>query len=393
MRALLKIGIASVVFGYFAACSPVQFEKLPDPGCGTGCVTTTTSPGKKKYSQEKTIGEGLVDILIINDNSGSMSFEQSKMADRFPTFLQSLGSMDYRIAMTTTDISSNFSSTPVGVKNYPSAANGNGAFQDGNLLAFGSAKYLDRSTPSKESLFNSVIKRNETIVCEQSGYQTCPSGDERGIFAANLVLDRTASEFMRPLAHLAVIILSDEDERGLSDPRSVRDQNDQSLLSLYPLENYDKPETLISRFKQRFPEKTLSVHSIIVPPRENDANSDACLAQQSGQTSNPNQPGNPFVRGTVGYSYAKASTLTGGKIGTICASDYGAQLTDIGYYLQGQVTSMPFNCRPVNDTFTLKDQTGRDLSATPDFDKLEVKINEKLGPNTKITLEYECLDQ
>lgn len=392
MRAFWKLGIASVVFGYFAACSPVQFEKMPEAPCGSegvACIQKCTGANCiQSYTLEKRVGEGLVDILFVDDNSGSMSQEQRKMAERFPTFLQTLDArgLDYRIAITTTDVSSTFSSTPAGIKNPPSQWNGNGAYQDGKLLEFSSGlKFLTRDTPSKYDLFTQTIQRKETLDCENSNYQSCPSGDERGIFAANLTLDREAKmpEFIRPTAHLAIIVLSDEDERGMSDARSAENDNDRSVMAMYPLESYDLPETLISRFKQQFPSKTLSVHSIIVKPNEPGK---ACLRAQTGQS------GNPFIRGTEGYSYEKLSNRTGGVVGSICESDYGAQLQQIGYSLASEVTSLPFSCRPINDDFdvTFEPALGHDVNVTADFDKMVLQIGEQLPPMTKVTLKYDC---
>lgn len=393
MRAYWKVGIMSTVFGYFAACSPVQFEKMPDPACGSegvACVQKCYGTSCiQNYKDVRQVGEGLVDILIVNDNSGSMSPEQQKMGERFPTFLQSLGKLDYHIGMITTDISSTFTSTPAGIKNPRAAKNGNGKFQDGNLLEFAAGvKFLTKATANKENLFLETIKRDETIACENSGYKDeyCPSGDERGIFAANLALDRTGSDapgFLRPTAHLAIIILADEDERGMSDSRSARDSNDRALISMYPLEELDKPATLVSRFRQRFPDKTLSVHSIIIRPGDTN-----CLNAQTAQ--NINGVVNPFIRGTEGYSYAALSELTGGKIGTICDSDYGVQLADIGSYLQYQVVSFPLACRPINDEFKVTDDLGNDVNATADFNKMEVVVDDHLPELTKVTLEYTC---
>jgi hypothetical protein len=386
MRTLYRLGIAGAIFGYFVACSPVQFQGLPAEGPG---VTTKAYVCDKvcsgnsciqRCSTEKTVGEGLVDILIVNDNSGSMSFEQAKMADRFSTFVQSLGSLDYRIAMTTTDISNRFSQSPSPSMN-PYRNDGK---QDGLLLEFTSGvKYIDRSTPNKETLFANTIKREETLTCEQSGFKTCPSSDERGIFAANLTLDQegTVAQFLRPLAHLAIVILSDEDERGLSDSRSVLDDSDKQLITSFPLENYDKPETLVSRFKARFPEKTMSVHSIIVKPGDI-----ACRNAQTGQG------GNAWVRGVEGYSYAALTNLTGGKLGSICANDYGSQLTDIGYSLQEKVTSLPLKCHPLNDDFSvsLTPQPTTTIQAEADFSTMVVNFKGQMPPLTKIRLDYDC---
>jgi hypothetical protein len=387
MSSTRNYSIIAFIFAYFTACSPMKFEKIVDEESvrirQALCPKVCDANGEnciQRCQTEKIVGEGLVDILIVNDNSGSMSYEQRKMADRFPDFLSAMENLDYRIAMITTDVSSAYSSTPAGIKNLPGPYNGYGALQDGNLIEFSSGlKYISRSTPGKESLFRNTIQRSETLHCENSGYRECPSGDERGIFAANLVLDRTASQFMRPLAHLAVIILSDEDERGLSDSRSVQSSDDERLRQMYPLENYDLPETFVSKVRQKFPEKTFSVHSIIVKPGDT-----SCRIAQSSQ--------GDFVRGVEGYSYARLSQLTGGVIGTICASDYGSQLREIGYALQGQVSSVAFLCRPLGDNFNVEfiPQPSNNVRVTADFAKLELKIHDPLPPLTKVRLRYDC---
>ena len=386
MRLAWKITAVAVFFGYFAACAPVRFEKPPEPPCGgkDGVVCEQKCSGSdciRSYKQEQVVGEALVDILIINDNSGSMSREQQEMGSKFPTFLQSLGSMDYRIAMTTTDISRDKSKSPYD-GNLPGPFNGNGSLQDGNLISFGGGKYLERTTPNKESVFNNAIVRNETLHCDQSGYSECPSSDERGIYAMNMVLDRTAGSFMRPLAHLAVIVLSDEDERGISDykPVSSRSNNDNELIRLYPQESYDRPETFVSKMKSAYPGKTLSVHTIIIQPGDS-----ACLSQQAEPSRN--------LFGREGFAYNKLATLTGGTKGSICASDYGAQLTNIGNYIANQVTSMSFACRPINDQYdvTFSPKPAKDIDVTADFSKLELKIEDPLPPLTKVTLTYQCL--
>jgi hypothetical protein len=79
-------------------------------------------------------------------------------------------------------------------------------------------------------------------------------------------------------------------------------------------------------------------------------------------------------------------------IGTICASDYGAQLRDIGYALQSQVSSVAFLCRPIGDSFDVEliPQPSSNVRVTADFDKLELKIHDSLPPLTKVRLKYDC---
>jgi len=393
MNHQLRLALAIGMISYFGACAPVKFETLPKDGKGvvTRCenqVCTDT------YTEERMVGEGLVDILIVNDNSGSMSFEQAKMANAFTGFIDSLGSLNWRLAMTTTDISSPAGTRPDSYLYNPSTAyNGYGALQDGKLIDFGGGqKYLAGSPAStsteranNNSKFNATIKRQETINCESSGFTQCPSGDERGIFAANLALQNHAGQFARPTAHFAVVILSDEDERGISSYNPSTDSNDMQVKQMYPLESMDHPQTLIDRSRSLFPEKTMSVHSIIVRPGDS-----SCFNSQIGQVA-----GNPWIRGSYGFAYQHLSQLTGGVVGNICASNYTTQLQQIGMTIQNQVTSIPFRCRPINDDYdvTFTPQPASAVNVTADFSRMLLKIDSVLPPMTKVKLTYTCVSE
>src|SRR6185436_15414002 len=98
---------------------------------------------------------------------------------------------------------------------------GYGAFQDGKFLQFtntshqGSGLYvINKNTPNAQDLFQGTIQRSETLACDQSGFSAaaCPSTDERGIYAANLAIKSGQHSFFRQGAHLALVILSDENE-------------------------------------------------------------------------------------------------------------------------------------------------------------------------------------
>ena len=391
----LKITAALVMTTYIVACSPVKFDKKAEVGsiCGAdGVACVTQCEGEACFDHitvSKTSGQQQVDILVVNDNSGSMSPEQAKMGSKFPTFISSLGSLNYRIAMTTTDISDGTSYALSETKTMPpnqGSSRLKNVVQDGNLITFGNgAKFLEGANGSassmNESYFNQAVKREETLTCEQSNYANCPSNDERGVFAATLAIEKNESSFLRPIAHLAVIILSDEDERGISDSRSAKNSNDQALINLYKRENYDLPATLLSKFKTKYPGKSISVHPIIVRPGDS-----SCLNTQT--------VGN--IRGVEGYTYSELFSLTGGTMGSICESDYGSTLTEIGNYVQKESISLPFQCRPVNDayeiTFTKKDGTkiAQDVDVEADFDKLTLRVISALPPETTAKLSYKC---
>lgn len=409
MERQLKAGIAVLMLSYFGACAPVTFDAAPSgpqPNVVKKC--TTANQCYYEVTDSWAIGEGKVDILIVNDNSGSMSYEQNKMAAAFTGFLTSLNTLDYRIAMTTTDVSdtrARINGVTNAWYNPPGPYNGYGALQDGKLIQFvgsQSGNYLMRGESNISTLFDNTIRRPETANCEASGYTQCPSGDERGIMAANMTIQNYSGQFMRPDAHLAVIVLADEDERGVSKynpcsnpslsttefnqycavaPRSyytdrVRD---------YGFEPGDEPSSFVSNFKRLFPSKTMSWNSIIVKNR--DA---SCLGTQSSQGLN--------VLGAYGSAYQELSRLTGGKVGSICESNFTNQLQDIGYMLQETPKTRPVKCVAVDvDGDGRRDFKlfidGEEVLAnayTVNYDTMTYTVTAPLAPSTKIDARYSC---
>jgi len=71
-------------------------------------MTCFTVDGEDDFNFDQVGSGGKADILFVDDNSGSMSFEQVHMADRFSTFLSALNtqSVDYRIGVITDDTTS-----------------------------------------------------------------------------------------------------------------------------------------------------------------------------------------------------------------------------------------------------------------------------------------------
>lgn len=392
MRAAWKLGAVGLVFGYFGACAPVQFDSLPEPSCGedVSCFKQCTGDNcVRTYTVTRTVGETPVDILIVNDNSGSMSPIQEKFANAFSGFLDKLDSagLDYRIAMTTTDISNNqeygsqrFGFEPVSLHNGPSQYNGYGALQDGNLIEFAPGKkFLTKLDANRENLFISAVQRPETLYCEQSGYdeKKCPSNDERGIFALNLVIDRTAHEFMRDSSAVAVIILANEDERGYSHLHPGRTED---FARTYPTTPYDRPEIFVERFRSKYPGKTLAVHSIIVKPGDT-----TCRNQAS-------EPGKMIIA-KEGYAYADLSQRTGGIVGSICEWTHGgytAQLEAIGDDIQKQVLALPFSCRPDGDQYTVTVDPVQPVTWTPNWQTMQLTSDQPLAPGTTVKLTYSC---
>src|SRR5690348_8387825 len=96
------VGLMAFI-GSYTACSGVRFSKQVDvKQYGDGCQ----QQGEASVQCEGTeyVTGGKVDILIVDDNSASMSYEQARLASRFNNFINLLDSkyIDYRIAVTTT---------------------------------------------------------------------------------------------------------------------------------------------------------------------------------------------------------------------------------------------------------------------------------------------------
>lgn len=398
MRFPIRPLILFAMMSYFlGACSGVKFSQNFECEQNGTCVIQN---GEAVYpAQEHTVDGGKVDVLIVNDNSASMSFEQNRMTARFSQFIQNLENkgVNYRIAFTTTDISSS--------QNTARAINGNGALQDGKLIALTSGKkYLskeDGDLAAKTTIFKTAIERKETIACETfikdwlgSGkttsegsysteyYNNCPSGDERGIYAAHLVTKNNPDSFLRDDADFHIIFLADEDER--------------SQLYLYggqySLEEMDLGKNLASVIRTTYPSKNFGIHPIIT--------ADAyCLPIQNQQMSG-------VVSGSYGTEYNNArkealSIMNAERtqkglpavkmvLGDICSNDYSGQLTEIFDSVVG----------PIVDSYAIKCSAPKGLNVTVSTSDSSIehelvdnviKFNKKLPVGTKVSISsYSC---
>jgi hypothetical protein len=269
MRFTIRPIILFAMCSYFlGACNGVKFSQKLDCEKEGTCIVQN---GKAVYPGETHVVEGgKVDVLFVNDNSASMSFEQNRMFIRFSQFVQNLESkgVNYRIGFTTTDIST--------AQNAPRAINNNGALQDGRLIPLSTGKKFlskeDGDLNAKINIFKAAIERSETLKCEafitswlNSGkntgdaaydaeyYKNCPSGDERGIYAANLTVENNPEGFLRDDADFHIIFLADEDERSQLYTQSG-----------YPLEAKDIGKNLAQAIRTKFPGKSFGIHPVII---------------------------------------------------------------------------------------------------------------------------------
>ena len=380
--------IAGLFFVYLYGCAPVSFTKdkasVVDPCANNACV-------KETYLVEQDIvpSGGKMDIIIVSDNSASMSFEQAKMGSRMISFLDVLvmKSVDYRIGVITTDVET--------ATNKPRAINGNGALQNGKLIQFtNGAYYITPSTGSLDSqkdLLAKAVQRKETDQCEtliktqaansvnrnttearNAYYENCPTPDERPIYAAALSLKNNSS-FFRSDAGLAYVIISDEDELSYGHIKT----STPSVWDAYALEDWDMPEKLVSYAKSIKGSQPFEVSAIVVKPGDN-----VCLETQRDQLFGE---GN----GQFGKVLMSLVTQTSGIPGSVCANDYGSQLEDMGRSIGDKIKNVELKCSNPTD-FVLKIVSGTSTRPTYTINGSTLIFDQVLPVGIKLKAVYTC---
>jgi hypothetical protein len=211
------------------------------------------------------------------------------MSSRIQNFVSKLDRLNWQMAMVTTDPRSN-------------AVGG-----DGNLLSFKGGEYILNSAMPTDYTQDQL---KQTIQMPTDG-----SGTEQGINSTYRTLERAMAgqvnnkDFIRSNAHLSVVLISDEDE---SDSKAK-----------------NQPDNLINYVKATWGgKKMFSFNSIVTIP-----NDTACLK--------PNGTGASY-----GHRYKEITEKTGGILGSVCDSDYGALLSRIGDGVRNLILSMELNCEP-----------------------------------------------
>ncbi len=347
----------------FNAASGSVFQQCVDSRPEVKCQVTCEDGSCVKNFNYSVDAQGqITDVLFVVDNSGSMSDEQAEMASKFPSFLETLKNVDYRLAVTTTDISTSL--------NGPTPNNGYGAFQDGKLISFQNGQsFLDRSVPvsQAQTLFQNTVRRQETLTCEANDYEKpfCPSGDERGTLAAIMAFDRNQDQFIRPMGHMALVILSDENVGSTGTFVDSR----------------ESPNQFLNYFRGLYPNKSIKAHSVIIQPNTDIGRS--CHSQQAS---------GPGPIGQYGTVYAELSALTSGVIGNICAANYTSQLQAIGEAVSQTREVLP--CSPIggNVKVTFIPEPPYRVEITKNLFQNEILFSRALPLGTKIQFEFQCTD-
>lgn len=343
---LLSLGLAFAVLT--AACGNARWaEHVGDNNSASGVPGSEVKPAIFE-SFEQNEAANKVDILIVNDNSASMDDEQKKMSIRFANFVSALKGIDYRIAMTTTDIDS--------------ARWG----QHGRVLPWSSDKkelILSPSTSNASAKFKQTVQRSETIGCMSvdDGYY-CPSSDEQPLKAITLAIDERAGankDLFRDKVDFVAVVLSDEDE-----------------LSTAPA-NATRAEDVIAHFEKAFKgSKRLAVHGIVVKPGDT-----ACLKAQASQGKG--------AKSAYATRVSDLAKLTNGSLNSICDSDYSKSLSSISSQVRKLVSSFDLEHAPKAGTVKVNLIPAPSEALTWTVEGSRLIFNTPPAAGTRIEVSYE----
>jgi hypothetical protein len=159
-----------------------------------------------------------VDVLWVVDNSGSMAEEQENLARNFQSFIElfTRGSVDYRIAVTTTDVfgdKGQFKGSPRILS--PQTGNVITAFQNNIRVGISGSPFeagMDAAEMALETQKTANVTKLEQIDgCKRQcgANATCIQG----------CTSQFPIDFLRPDAYLYLIFVSDEEDKSRQDVR------------------------------------------------------------------------------------------------------------------------------------------------------------------------------
>lgn len=357
-----------------SACGPVKFsassESTQDDPNVIPTPTPTVTPDSLRnvhYNNTVAATDNKLDIVLVIDDSNSMLTDNRKLAARLSGFVSKLQSsnIDWQMCATVTRA----------VK------------MSDDSYAWGASFYWQRNASSPSSALGIVLKKgtsdlptifSNTIEYIGAGWQN--SDDERAIKAAYRHVYngepsyQYASGCYRNDSAVAFIIISDEDERSIGGDASQQVYSGE----LKPLEEEDKPDVFVAYVKQILgASRRFTVNSIIVKPGDS-----ACKASQDAGG----------AKSHYGFKYAELSNLTGGGIGSICDSDYSANMNLFFDRIQDSLSSIPLECAPYNGNIT--------VTITPSIGPVQSRVegmnlvfDTPVPAGHTIDATYQCVDR
>ncbi len=293
-------------------------------GCGGGDPNFSILPEQDVFVNNVVMNNKL-DILFVVDNSGSMSENQNNLANNFNSFITGFSSLgyDYKIAVTVTDAWRHLYVNQSYKQGYVKFKDGLGANHSGLFVLTPDTVY-PAQYPNLISAFNLHIKQG-----------TNGSGDERALQSFTEALESNYnSGFIRSDAHLAIIIVSDEEDFSWNGSSSKQNANNGAgdYTNLYSIQHFlDK---LVS-YKGTSPD-IFSVSAIGIIPGDS-----ACLA----------------ANGSIAKYMARVKSVvdaTNGVMGSICDTSFASTLDAIQDNIGTLSTQFFLSRHPVIESIVVK---------------------------------------
>lgn len=309
----------------FNACSKAEFSQDEDLNTKNFCEENPEDSSCILQGRNKTniidVNEGgQVDVLFVVDNSVTMDFEHRSTAARVGSFLNNVQNLDWQIAVTTTNVSD------------IDAPGVDGRFVP---LVGASGLILNKNTANAQTVLGRTIQEGTMSSAVRIGNGL---NYEQGLFAAYRTIERYQANqteqksFFRTGAQLAIVLISDEEEAMymMGGPHEGTSGFHSEMNHKNSAE--DLQAIVVSTFNGR---KNLVFHSMI-------ALTSSCLRDEGV---------------SLGLEYEKLSIMTDGIIGSVCSSDYGGVLSDIGTSVTQKRREIALECIPESGTLNIEFQT------------------------------------
>jgi len=308
-----------------------------------------------------TVQDNQLDVQLVIDDSKSMLEDNQKLAARLQGFVSDLSNagFDWQMCATVTRAQQL-------AANDPTLYWGASRFWVGNSGA--TPWILKAGTANISQIFQNTIL--------DIGAGWVGSDDERGIKAAWWHLWNGDINYADPSgcyrreAGLATLIISDEDERSVGG-----DWTQQYYAGEFkPLDEDDQPIHYYSLVREVFgPTKRFNVNSIIVRPGDT-----SCMAAQDASGS----------KSHYGYKYNELALMAGGSVGSICDSDYSANLKVFKDQIIKEMGSLPLECTPVGGKVTVT--ISPNMAVTTRIEGSTLYLTPKIPAGSTIKADYQC---
>lgn len=383
--------------------TPGDDGSIPGGGGTTTNPTPTPTPppsGPRTVDYTLTVpaNENKVDFLLVIDNSASMIAVQQRMAQSMTALAARMNELqiDWQMCLTvTTDMNKGGTATGTGTHTcrggYCTGAYTGGTWNWGVSLPWSNNKTVLNKTDlaANSQIFNNTIP---LLGAGDSG-----TGDERGIKAAyNHFANWKAGGVnnttgcYRANSSVAVILLSDEDERSVAGDcsrvntalgdKEVPACRNYADNSIRVLEFQDMPANLVSQANAVFGDAARFTFNSII------SDTDACTTQLNNSISFTKDGVNYYSPHYTGTVYKAASQLTNGKVASLCSQDL--QLNLFGDVVVNKMDKLSLECAPIANSLSVTINNTPTTAYT--VSGAVITFNPALTQNQSVHLRYSC---